>query len=52
MKNETKPAMIKLSERFDKQLLNILSQELKALKSTKNQIVKALKPTQDGLRVA
>ncbi len=45
--------IIKLSERFDKQLLNILSEELKALKTTKDQIVKTLKPgSDDDLLVA
>ncbi|MBC7914802.1 MAG: hypothetical protein H7Y07_11850 [Pyrinomonadaceae bacterium] len=34
--------IIKLSERFDKQLLNILSQELNTLKSTKNNFLKTL----------
>jgi hypothetical protein len=52
MKQEIKPAVVKLSERFDKQLLNILSKELAALKSTKNQIVNAFNPSQEGLKVA
>lgn len=53
MKKQNKPTIIKLSERFDKQLLNILSQELDALKNTKNNIIKTLRPkSNDGLQVA
>ncbi len=53
MKKPTQPTIIKLSERFDKQLLNILSQELGSLKTTKNHIIKSLGSKPDGgLRVA
>ncbi|MBC8054410.1 MAG: hypothetical protein H7Y13_15220 [Sphingobacteriaceae bacterium] len=53
MKKQSKPTIIKLSERFDKQLLSILSKELDALKSTKNHFIKTLRPTSDdGLQVA
>ena len=50
---EKQSKIIKFSERFDKQLLNILSEELKALKKTGNHIVKTLKPgSDDDLLVA
>jgi hypothetical protein len=48
MKNQNTPKIIKLSERFDKQLYAILSKELDALKSTKDHIIKTLKPRNDG----
>lgn len=51
MKN--KNSIIKLSEKFDRQLLNILSQELGLIKETKNKIIKELTPDSDsGLLVA
>ena len=53
MKKQHKPTIIKLSERFDKQLLSILSKELDALKSTKDHIVKKLQPrADDGFLIA
>jgi hypothetical protein len=53
MKKQTKPTVIKLSERFDKQLLSLLSQELQSLRTTKNHIIKTLSPKPDGgLQVA
>ena len=53
MKKQSKTTIIKLSERFDKQLLNILSKELNSLKSTKDNIIKTLRPnSDDGLQVA
>jgi|GEM_PF-1005875 len=53
MKKQNQNNIIKLSERFDKQLLSILSQELAALKTTKNQIIKTLKSDSgDDLLVA
>jgi hypothetical protein len=48
MKKQNRPTIIKLSERFDKQLLSILSKELDALKSTKEHIIKTLKSGNDG----
>ena len=52
MKKQSKTTIIKLSERFDKQLLNILSKELNALKSTKDNIIKTLRQnSDDGLQV-
>ena len=50
MKKEVKNQLVKLSEKFDKQLLTILSEELKALKEAKTQIIKSF--TDDGLLVA
>ncbi|WP_207427983.1 hypothetical protein [Pedobacter sp. SYSU D00535] len=53
MKKANKTTVIKLSERFDKELLNILSEELKSLKSTKDSIIKTLRPnSNDGWLVA
>jgi hypothetical protein len=53
MKKQTQPTIIKLSERFDKQLLSLLSQELNSLKTAKNNIIKTLSSKQDGgLQVA
>ena len=52
MRKQSKPTIVKLSERFDKQLFKILSKELDALKSTKNNIIKNLQPTDDGWQVA
>ncbi|MEJ6980505.1 hypothetical protein WG906_08595 [Pedobacter sp. P351] len=53
MKKQSQTAIIKLSERFDKQLLNILSKELDSLKSAKNNIINTLRPkSDDGLLVA
>jgi len=52
MKKQPTTPIIKLSERFDKQLLTILSKELSTLRSAKNDIIKALKPNNDGLLVA
>lgn len=53
MKMQSKSNIVKLSERFDKQLLNILSKELDTLKSTKNNIIKTLRSnSDDGLQVA
>ena len=39
MKKQNKTTIAKLSEKFDKQLLTILSQELQAIKGAKNKIV-------------
>jgi hypothetical protein len=53
MKKQAKPTIIKLSERFDKQLLNILSKELNSLRTTKNNLINTLRPgSDDGLQVA
>jgi hypothetical protein len=53
MKKQSTTTIIKLSERFDKQLLSILSRELDAIKSAKDNIVKTLRPnSDDGLQVA
>lgn len=53
MKNTTETPIIRLTEKFDKQLLRILKNEIKAVKETKNQIIKSLKPgSDDGLLVA
>ncbi len=53
MKKQRNNTVIKLSERFDKQLLNILSKELNSIKATKDNIIKTLRPnSDDGLQVA
>ncbi len=53
MKKQTKTNIIKLSERFDKQLFTILSKELDALKSAQDLIIKKLQPKpEDGVMVA
>ena len=52
MKKIAKTPIVKLTEKFDRQLLRILSNELQAVKETKNQIIKSLKPGSDGLLVA
>lgn len=53
MKKQNQNTIVTLSERFDKQLLNILSQELAALKNAKNRMVKNLKSDSgDDLLVA
>lgn len=53
MKKENNTPVIKLSERFDKELLNILSAELRSLKNTKNAIIKKLNPDSgNGLMLA
>ena len=52
MKKQIKPTIIKLSERFDKQLLSLLSQELNSLKTAKNHIIKTLGKPDGGLQVA
>lgn len=44
MKKQPETSIIKLSERFDKQLLNILSTDLNALRSVKNAEITALLP--------
>jgi hypothetical protein len=51
MKQSTKNPIIKLSEKFDKQLLSILSDELRNIKDAKNQLVKTLN-SNNGLLVA
>lgn len=49
--NDTK--IVKLTEKFDRQLLKILNNELKAVREAKDQIIKTLKPgSDDGLLVA
>jgi len=53
MKKNTKTPIVKLTEKFDRQLLRILNNELQAVKETKNQIIKSLNPgSDDGLLVA
>ena len=49
MKKQPKTTIIKLSERFDKQLLSILSKELNSLKVAKNELIKSLNPNNDLL---
>ncbi|WP_207531699.1 hypothetical protein [Desertivirga arenae] len=53
MKKFTETKIVKLTEKFDRQLLKILNNELKAVKEAKEQIIKTLKPgSDDGLLVA
>jgi len=53
MKMLNKTYVTKLSEKFDRQLLSILSQELGSIKASKNKIIKKLTPEPDnGLMVA
>jgi hypothetical protein len=51
-RQQQKPQIIRLSEKFDKQLLAILSEELNLLKTTKDHIIKTLTPDPNGLLVA
>jgi hypothetical protein len=46
MKIEKKPAISKLVARFDNELRNILMNDLKAMRQTKYQFLKAIKPSQ------
>lgn len=52
MKNQAKTNVTKLSEKFDKQLLNILVDELRMLKAAKSQLVNTLKSNDQNLLVA
>lgn len=53
MKKQNKNTMVKLSEKYDKQLLNILSEELQLLKEAKNTLIKRLNSgSGGGLQVA
>ena len=53
MKKSAQTPIIQLTEKFDRQLLNMLSEELKSLKKAKNNLLQTFKPrTDDGLLVA
>ena len=53
MKKQNQPTVVRLSRKFDKQLLILLSEELNTLKAAKNKIIKKLNPvSDDGLLVA
>jgi len=53
MKKHNKNSVIKLSEKFDKQLLNLLSEELSAVREARAQILKSLnRGSNDELMVA
>lgn len=51
MKIVTKTPITRLTEKFDRQLLRLLKNELAVVKETKEQIIKSLK-SDDGLQVA
>jgi hypothetical protein len=44
MKNLKQTSVSKLVARFDKELMNLLNEDLKAIKAAKNQIVKKMSP--------
>jgi hypothetical protein len=52
MKKQNNTQISKISEKFDKQLLAILSDELNSLREAKNHIIKKLTPQPNGLQVA
>ncbi len=52
MKKQNKSSVVKLSEKYDKQLMKILSEELQLLKEAKNFIKKLNSGPNEGLQVA
>lgn len=52
MKAQHKTKAIKMIEKFDKQLRDILSEELKTVKETRKHIMARLNSNNDGLLVA
>jgi hypothetical protein len=45
MKTYNKPSISKLVNRFDNELKNLLLEDLKAVRATKNQILESIKQT-------
>ncbi|WP_256011569.1 hypothetical protein [Desertivirga xinjiangensis] len=52
MKSQAKTKITKLSEKFDKQLLSILADELRLIKAAKSQLVNTLNSNDQNLLVA